>query len=96
MKRILFWKIESPVKAKKIEVTVSVALVVILFFVWLGIGMYVSVPESARSSLIPMLLMYLVFPLLVASLSVQRIVFIVKNEETDEEPPKKPEENKTE
>lgn len=97
MKKILFWKTESPIKAKKIEVTISVALIVIIFFVWLGAGMYVSVPEGSRADLLPMFLMYLVFPLLVVILSVQRIFSIIKSDDPEEEAPEeKTEEDKPE
>ncbi|MGN0629202.1 MAG: hypothetical protein ACI4IW_06200 [Oscillospiraceae bacterium] len=78
-------KAEFSPRTKKIVTTVAVTLAVCLFFVWLGAGMYVSVPEEERGGLLPMFLMYAVFPLLIALFGAKRI-YIIANGGEDPDP----------
>ncbi len=66
----------SPI-TKKIMITLVITLVVFLFFIWLGVGMYISVPPEERSSLLPMYFIYCVFPFLIFFLGVKRIYIII-------------------
>jgi hypothetical protein len=76
-------KIKSSKKTKKIITTVSITLVVFLFFVWLGAGMYVSVPAESRGELWPVFGMYFVFPALIFFFGAKRVLGILNNEEDD-------------
>ena len=78
LKKITFSK-----NAKKIITTVSITLVVFLFFVWLGVGMYVSVPAESRGELWPVFGMYFVFPGLIFFFGAKRVLGILNNEEDD-------------
>ncbi|MBQ7124157.1 MAG: hypothetical protein IJO01_06060 [Oscillospiraceae bacterium] len=73
-------------KAKKITVTAVITFVVFLFFIWLGVGMYVSVPEAGRGELWPMYGMYAVFPLLIFYFGAKRVYDIVNGDDDEEEP----------
>ncbi len=68
-------------KAQKITITALLAFVVFLFFIWLGVGMYVSVPEESRGELWPMYFMYGVFPGLIFFFGVKRVYDIVNSDE---------------
>ncbi len=70
-------KAEFSPRTKKIITTVAITLAVCLFFIWLGAGMYISVPEEERSELLPMFFMYSVFPLLIVFFGAKRIYIIV-------------------
>ena len=39
-------KIEFSKKTRKIIITAAISFVVFMFFIWLGVGMYISVPEE--------------------------------------------------
>ena len=74
-------------KTKKIATTAAIIFAVFLFFIWLGVGMYISVPEGRRGELWPMFAMYLVFPGLVFYFGAKRVYAILNGEEdSDEEP----------
>jgi len=68
-------------KTKQLLATLALMLAVCLFFVWLGAGMYRSVPEADRGGLMPTFLLYGVFPLLVVVFSYRRIREILREVE---------------
>ena len=72
-------------KTKKIATTAAIVFAVCLFFIWLGAGMYISVPESRRGELWPMFAMYLVFPGLIFYFGAKRVYDILSGEEDPEE-----------
>lgn len=72
-------------KRKQLLATLALMLAVCLFFVWLGAGMYRSVPEGDRGGLMPMFLLYGVFPLLVVVFSLHRIREILREVAPPEE-----------
>ncbi len=72
-------------KTKQLAATLVLMLVVCLFFIWLGAGMYHSVPEGDRGGLMPMFLLYSVFPLLIVGFSLHRIREILREADTSEE-----------
>lgn len=71
--------------AKKIITTAVITFVVLLFFVWLGAGMYFSVPEENRGELWPVFGMYGVFPALIFYFGARRVYDIVNGGEDDSE-----------
>lgn len=71
--------------AKKIITTAVITFVVLLFFVWLGAGMYFSVPEENRRELWPVFGMYGVFPALIFFFGARRVYDIVNGGEDDSE-----------
>ncbi len=79
-------------KTRKIATTAAIIFAVFLFFIWLGIGMYVSVPEGRRGELWPMFLMYLVFPALIFWFGAKRVYAILSGEEDPDEEPETEEE----
>ena len=68
-------------KRKQLLATLALMLAVCLFFVWLGAGMYRSVPQADRGGLMPTFLLYGVFPLLVVVFSYRRIREILREVE---------------
>jgi len=73
-------------KTKQLAATLALMLAVCLFFIWLGAGMYRSVPEADRGGLMPMFLLYGVFPLLIVIFSLHRIREILREADPQEEP----------
>jgi hypothetical protein len=85
-----FPKFEKPVlskNTKKIITTSVITLAVFLFFIWLGVGMYFSVPEESRGELWPVFGMYAVFPALIFFLEAKRVHAILNGEEEDPDEP---------
>lgn len=72
-------------KTRKIASTAVVTFLVFLFFIWLGAGMYFSVPAESRGELWPMFGMYAVFPGLIFFFGAKRVYNIVNGEEAEEE-----------
>lgn len=72
-------------KTKKIATTAVIIFAVFLFFIWLGVGMYVSVPEGSRSELWPVFGMYFVFPGLIFFFGAKRVYAIMNDEEDPDE-----------
>jgi ABC-type anion transport system duplicated permease subunit len=70
-------------KAKRIIATVVITFIVLMFFIWLGVGMYVSVPEENRGELWPVFGMYTVFPALIFFFGVRRVLDVINNDEDD-------------
>lgn len=88
-----FKKIEFSKNTKKIIATAVITFVVFLFFIWLGVGMYISVPQENRGELWPMFGMYGVFPALIFFFGVKRVHSILNGEDSDEDENPDPEEN---
>ena len=80
-----FEKIEFSKKTKRIAITAVITFLVFIFFIWLGIGMYVSVPAENRGELWPMFGMYGVFPAIIFVLGAKRVHSIVSGEDPDDE-----------
>lgn len=83
-----FPKFEKPVlskNTKKIITTSVITFFVFLFFVWLGAGMYFSVPEESRGELWPVFGMYAVFPLLIFFFGAKRVYDVVNGGEESED-----------
>lgn len=80
-------------KTKKIITTAVITFLVFAFFIWLGIGMYVSVPEGSRGELWPMYIMYGIFPLLIFIFGARRVYDILKGEDDEEEEEETPDED---
>lgn len=72
-------------KAKHITATVAVTFAVFLFFIWLGVGMYISVPQESRGELWPVFGMYGVFPAIIFFFGVKKVHGILDGEEDSEE-----------
>lgn len=90
-------KIEFSKKTRKIIITAAISFVVFMFFIWLGVGMYVSVPEERRPELWPMYGMYAVFPTIIFILGVKRVHAILNGEDdSDDDGEEIPEEEKEE
>ena len=71
--------------AKKIITTAVITFVVFLFFIWLGVGMYISVPAESRGELWPVFGMYGVFPALIFFFGAKRVYDVVNGGEDDSE-----------
>ena len=71
--------------AKKIITTAVITFVVFLFFIWLGVGMYVSVPAESRGELWPVFGMYGVFPALIFFFGAKRVYDVVNGGEESED-----------
>ncbi|MBQ3501559.1 MAG: hypothetical protein IJA70_09060 [Oscillospiraceae bacterium] len=78
-------KINISKNTKKIITTAAITFVVFLFFVWLGVGMYVSVPAESRGELWPVFGMYGVFPALIFFFGAKRVYDVVNGGEDDSE-----------
>lgn len=90
-------KIEFSKKTRKIIITAAISFVVFMFFIWLGVGMYISVPEERRPELWPMYGMYAVFPMIIFILGVKRVHAILNGEDdSDDDGEEIPEEEKEE
>lgn len=76
-------KIMLSKNAKRITATAVITFVVFAFFIWLGVGMYVSVPAEKRGELWPVFGMYFVFPALIFFFGAKRVLGILNNEEDD-------------
>lgn len=72
-------------KAKKIITTAVITLLVFLFFIWLGVGMYISVPAEKRGELWPVFGMYVVFPALIFFFGAKRVYDVVNGGEESED-----------
>ncbi len=78
---------------RKIVTTAAIILAVCIFFIWLGVGMYVSVPEIRREELFPLFLLYTVFPGIILVLGSKRVYDVLNGrEEPDDDPTEEPEE----
>lgn len=85
-------KIKLSKETKKIITTAIITLLVFLFFIWLGVGMYIYTPEESKTRLWPLFIMYLIFPGLIFVFGAKRIYGIVNGNETfDEELPREEE-----
>ena len=71
--------------AKKIITTAVITFVVFLFFIWLGVGMYISVPAESRGELWPVFGMYGVFPALIFFFGAKRVYDVVNGGEESED-----------
>ena len=80
-------------KTKKIAITATITFLVFMFFIWLGVGMYFSVPEQSRGELWPMYGIYSVFPLLIFFFGAKRVHAIFNGEEDEDEEETEEEEN---
>ena len=78
-------KINLSKNTKKIITTAAITFVVFLFFIWLGVGMYVSVPAESRGELWPVFGMYGVFPALIFFFGAKRVYDVVNGGEDDSE-----------
>ena len=87
-----FKKIEFSKKTRRITITALIIFFVFLFFIWLGVGMYISVPQESRGELWPMFGIYGVFPGMIFFLGAKRVHAILIGEDPDEDE----EENETE
>ncbi len=76
-------KIKLSKRSRKVITTAAITFAVFLFFIWLGIGMYVSVPIEKRGELWPVFGMYFVFPALIFFFGAKRVLGILNNEEDD-------------
>ncbi len=72
-------------KTKHIIATVAVTLTVFLFFIWLGVGMYISVPAESRGELWPVFGMYGVFPGIIFFFGVKKVHGILNGEDDQDE-----------
>ena len=81
-----------PKRTKRIIATAVITFVVFMFFVWLGVGMYIYVPQESRGELWPVFGMYAVFPSLIFFFGAKRI-YAVLNSGTDEEEEENEEDN---
>ena len=68
---------------KRIIATSVITFVVFMFFIWLGVGMYIYVPEESRGELWPVFGMYAVFPMLIFFFGVKRVYSILNGEEEE-------------
>ena len=68
---------------KRIIATSVITFVVFMFFIWLGVGMYIYVPEESRGELWPVFGMYAVFPMLIFFYGVKRVYSILNGEEEE-------------
>jgi hypothetical protein len=87
-----FKKLNFPKRTKRIIATAVITFVVFMFFVWLGVGMYIYVPQESRGELWPVFGMYAVFPSLIFFFGAKRI-YDVLNSGTDEEEEENEEDN---
>lgn len=77
-------KIKLSKRSRKIITTAAITFAVFLFFIWLGIGMYVSVPMEKRGELWPVFGMYAIFPLLIFYFGTRRVYGIFNGDEDPE------------
>lgn len=72
-------------KAKKIITTAAITLAVFLFFIWLGVGMYISVPAEKRAELWPVFGMYIVFPALIFFFGAKRVYDTISGDDDSDD-----------
>lgn len=72
-------------KSRKIITTAAITLAVFLFFIWLGVGMYVSVPMEKRGELWPVFGMYVVFPALIFFFGAKRVYGVLNGGDDDQD-----------
>ena len=70
---------------KRIIATSVITFVVFMFFIWLGVGMYIYVPEESRGELWPVFGMYGVFPALIFFFGAKRVYDVVNGGEDESE-----------
>ena len=80
-------KLEFSKETNKIITTAVITFLVFMFFIWLGVGMYVSVPEEGRAQLWPVFAMYVVFPALIFIFGAKRVYEIQKGKDEQEDEP---------
>ena len=68
---------------KRIIATSVITFIVFMFFIWLGVGMYIYVPEESRGELWPVFGMYAVFPMLIFFFGIKRVYSILNGEEEE-------------
>lgn len=76
------FRLEIPERTKKIIITVSVVVLVFLFFLWLELGLLSTASEEKQQVLRSLSLMYAVFPVLTLLFSGVRIYRILSGEES--------------
>lgn len=81
-------------RTKRIIATALITFAVFLFFIWLGVGYYASVPESGREDLWKIAMLHCVFPVLIFFFGVKRVFGILRGEEGPEAPENEPESEK--
>lgn len=77
------FRIKLSKKAQKIITTAAITFAVFMFFIWLGVGMYISVPAESRSGLWPMYGMYAIFPALIFIFGAKRVYDVVNGGDDD-------------
>ncbi len=78
---------------KRIIATSVITFVVFMFFIWLGVGMYIYVPEESRRELWPVFGMYAVFPMLIFFFGAKRVHSILNGEDEESKDSENSEEN---
>ena len=82
-----FKKIKLSKNTKRIIATAIITFAVFLFFIWLGVGMYISVPAEKRGELWPVFGIYIIFPALIFFFGAKRVHAILNGEEEDPDEP---------
>lgn len=82
-KNLIHWEISE--RRKKILITAFVAVLVLLFFLWLECGLLSTASAEKKQLLLPISLMYAVFPVLTLLFGGIRIYRILSGEEPEEE-----------
>ncbi len=88
----LLKKLEPSKETKKIITTAVITFLVFAFFIWLGVGMYISVPEGSRGGLWPLFGLYFVFPALIFIFGAKRVYDVLNGREEPEDEPEEDEE----
>lgn len=78
-------KIKLSKNTKRIIATAIITFVVFMFFIWLGVGMYVYVPAEKKGELFPVFATYAVFPILIFFFGAKRVHAILNGEEEETE-----------
>ena len=78
-------KIRLTKNTRKIITTAVITFAVFLFFIWLGVGMYVSVPAESRGELWPVFGMYGVFPALIFFFGAKKVYDVANGDEESED-----------
>ena len=82
-----FKKIKLSKNTKRIIATAIITFTVFLFFIWLGVGMYISVPAEKRGELWPVFGIYIIFPALIFFFGAKRVHAIFNGQDEDTEEP---------